>query len=127
MSAKSYLDGTNLRASADEIPSKYVFIFDQKRDVVISDEFNQFVRSWGASPDEIKIDDGIRTVIFREPAILKTNVDSVEPHEDYVKLKGWMGVKTKEHTKFIVDNEGVIAITKWRSANHKWKLKSQNF
>ncbi len=51
-------------------------------------------------------------VTFIESAILKTNADSIEPHEDHVKIKGYMGIIT-EDTEFTVNSEGIISSTKW--------------
>lgn len=113
--AESYFDGANLRVSNSSTPSKYIFVYDQARSVVINDEFSQIIRSWGGSPDKIEMDNGVRTITFAEPAILKTRVDSIEPREDEVKVKGYMGVIT-EDTEFIVDSEGIIWSTNWYGA-----------
>lgn len=112
LSTKSYLDGADLRVSETEIPSKYVFVFGPERTVVIDDKFNQFIRSWGGSPEKVEINSNVRTVTFRESAILKTNVDSIEPHEDYVKVKGYMGIISQD-LEFTVNSEGEISSNKW--------------
>ena len=112
LSTKSYLDGADLKVSNTEIPSKYVFIFGPERTVVIDDKFNQFIRAWGGSPDEVEVNNNIRTLTFREPAILKTSVDCIEPNDDYVKVKGYMGIISQD-IEFTVNSEGVISSNKW--------------
>lgn len=112
LSGKSYLEGESLAVLEGEAPSKYFFKFDGYRNIVISDEYNKFVRSWGGSPNNIEIVDGVRFVTFTEAAILKTSVDSIEPHEEYVKVKGHMGIITKD-TEFTVNSEGVILSNEW--------------
>lgn len=110
---KSYLDGADLSVSGTEIPTKYIFIFGPERTVVIDDKFNQFVRAWGGSPERVETNSNVRTVTFREPAILKTNVDSIEPQKDYVKVKGYMGIISQD-IEFTVNSEGEISSNKWR-------------
>jgi hypothetical protein len=112
LGAKSYLEGSDLTVLDESIPSRYIFSFYDNRNVFIDDKFNQFVRSWGGSPENIKIENNIRIFEFNEPAILKTEEDSIEPHEEYVKIKGHMGIIT-EDTEFTVNSNGVISSNKW--------------
>ena len=109
--AKSYLEGQSVTHEND-YPSLYIFEFSGYRNVVVSDKHNQFIRSWGGSAYSIEITDGIRIVKFSESAILKTSRDSIEPHEEYVKVKGYMGVVT-EGAEFTVDAEGLIFSNLW--------------
>lgn len=110
--AFSYFEGSDLAVSGDKTPSRYIFDFENHPIVHIDDEFNQFARSWGGSPVKIELENGIRVVTFRGSAILKTLVDSIEPHEEYVKVKGYMGVIT-EDKKFSVSSDGIISSSKW--------------
>ena len=64
LGAKSYLEGSDLTVSDESIPSRYVFSFYENRSVFIDDKFNQFVRSWGGSPENIKIENNIRIFAF---------------------------------------------------------------
>ncbi|MDN7131658.1 hypothetical protein JNO04_04725 [Halomonas sp. MC140] len=109
--AKSYLEGQSLVTSS-KLPSLYVFEFGSNRRVEINDPNNKFVHSWGDAAKSIEIENGVRIVTFVEPAMLKTEEDSIEPHADYVKLKGYMGITTKD-TEFTVSPEGVISSNKW--------------
>jgi hypothetical protein len=108
----SFIRGANLTADADGIKTKYVFTFDNGKVVRIQDDHSRIVRSWDGSPDSISIENGVRTVRFSEGAILKTSVDSVEPHPDYVKVKGYMGIWTDDK-EFIVGRDGEISSTEW--------------
>jgi len=110
--AKSYLDGADLSVPGTEIPTRYIFNFGPERTVVIDDKFNRFLRAWGGSPERIEKNSNVRTVTFREPAILKTNIDSIEPQKDYVKVKGYMGIISQD-TEFTVNAEGEISSNKW--------------
>ena len=108
----SYLQGANLAPDNPALKTKYVFTFDNGKVVTIQDDHSKIVRSWGGSPDSIAIENGVRTVNFAEGAILKTTVDSVEPHPEYVKVKGYMGIWTDD-TEFVVDQNGEIDSTEW--------------
>lgn len=109
--AKSYFEGQNL-ATSSKLPSLYIFEFDSNRRIKINDPNNKFVRSWGGSAKSIEKENGVRIVTFVEPAILKTEKDSIEPHANYVKLMGYMGFTTKD-TEFSVSPEGFISSDKW--------------
>ncbi|WP_430459568.1 hypothetical protein ACQUQU_10160 [Thalassolituus sp. LLYu03] len=112
LAAKSYFDGCDLKVSDQGIPSRYVFNFSGRPNVSIDDKFNKFVRSWGSCPEGIEIVNGVRRLIFTDSAILKTGVDSIEPHDDYVKVNGYMGIITQD-TEFTVNTEGVVSSNKW--------------
>lgn len=109
--AKSYFEGQNLTTSS-KLPSLYFFEFGSNHRIEINDPNNKFVRSWGGSANSIEIKNGVRIVTFVESAILKTEKDSIEPHADYVKIKGYMGIITKD-TEFTVSPDGVISSNKW--------------
>jgi hypothetical protein len=111
LSAKSYLEGQSL-INESELPSLYLFQFDAGRVVTIRDDHNMFVRSWGGSAHEILIENGVRILKFDEAAILKTDIDSIEPQEEYVKVKGYMGVYTQD-TEFHVNVSGDISSDNW--------------
>ncbi|AZQ85036.1 hypothetical protein EKO29_14235 [Colwellia sp. Arc7-635] len=110
--SKSYIEGAGLEYSDELIKSEYIFEFEGNRTVYIKDEFNQFIRSWGGSPESITVQNGIRTVVFKGGAILKTSTDSINPQATQVSLKGFMGVTT-EDSSFIVNSDGIISSTNW--------------
>ena len=108
----SFFQGSNLSVVEKNIKTKYVFQFVGSREVHIDDEYNRISRSWGSKPDSIVVESGIRKIIFTTAAILKTENDSIEPNALNVKLKGYMGVTTKENM-FTVSKSGVISSNKW--------------
>lgn len=108
----SYLKGQSLLPETENLETVYLFRFQDDREVVIRDPFGQIRRSWGASADSIVENDGVRTVVFTAPAILKSSVDSIEPQETTVRVKGYMGVSTDDLT-FTVDENGVISSDNW--------------
>ncbi|SDR92713.1 hypothetical protein SAMN05216271_0753 [Halopseudomonas sabulinigri] len=114
LAAKSFIDGANLKADAETQHTKYVFEFENGRNVIIEDQFNKIVRSWGESPAKIVLHDNIRTAIFNDSAILKTEIDSIEPHDEYVKVKGYMGLISQD-LKYLVNTEGEISSYKWKN------------
>jgi len=73
----------------------------------IKDPFNKVRRSWSSSSESKSVSSDLRKVVFKKPAILKTENDSIEPNIDYVKMKGYMGFRTDE-TNFKVDSEGIV-------------------
>ena len=111
LTARSFLRGTDLSASND-VRTEYIFRFGEDRQVHINDTFSRISRAWDGSPSHIETKNGLRTIVFVEPAILKTNTDSIEPQASYVKLKGHMGV-ISEDTEFLVDSKGIISSTAW--------------
>jgi hypothetical protein len=112
MSFVSFMQGANLESNTPTLKTEYIFTFKPGRVVLIHDEHSQIVRSWGGSPDAISIENGVRTVHFSESAILKTSVDSIEPHYNEVKVKGYLGIYTQD-LEFIVDREGEISSVEW--------------
>jgi hypothetical protein len=108
----SYLQGANLSPDDPRLKSRYVFTCDNGTVVRIQDDDSRILRSWGGRPDSIETLNGVRTLHFSEPAILKTSVDSVEPHADYVNVKGWLGIRADD-TEFIVGQDGEISSTQW--------------
>ncbi len=115
MTAYSYLLGEKLFFESSEIQSIYIFRFNKNRVVRIDDPYNKIIRSWGGSPISKKIVDGKREVVFDEAAILKTKVDSIEPHIEYVKYKGYMGLTTNQ-SSFEISRDGEIKIV-WKNTN----------
>jgi hypothetical protein len=107
-----YLQGANLSPDDPGLKSQYVFTFDNGKVVRIQDDDSRILRSWGGSPDSIETLNGVRTLHFSEAAILKTSVDSVEPHPEYVSVSGWLGIRTDD-TEFIVGQDGEISSTEW--------------
>ena len=108
----SYLKGQSLLPETENLETVYLFRFQDDREVVIRDPFGQIRRSWGASADSIVENGGVRTVVFTAPAILKSSVDSIEPQETTVRVKGYMGVSTDD-LYFTVDENGVISSDNW--------------
>ena len=110
--AQSYFQGQDLSADSSDIKTVYRFRFSPDREVVIRDLYSKINRSWGGSANSIFTNYGMRTVIFTESAILKTDVDSIEPHSDYVHVKGYMGVYVQD-LNFTVDKDGIISSDSW--------------
>lgn len=108
----SYLNGQSLQPGTEDLETVYLFQFQDDREVVIRDPFSQIRRSWGASADSNVENDGARTVVFTAPAILKSSIDSIEPQETTVRIKGYMGVSSDDLT-FTVDQNGVISSDNW--------------
>ena len=107
LSLTSYIQGASLIAKNEVFKTEYIFKLGETQKVYIDDSFNKIERSWGNSPHSIKIENGIREIVFKGPAILKTNIDSIEPQKENVRLKGYMGVSTKD-TSFYVKESGAI-------------------
>ncbi len=106
----SFLEGENLSVKKKVINTIYSFQFGQDRIIIINDSYNLIKRSWGASSVSTSTNDGIRKIIFVEPAILKTSVDSIEPQYEYVKVGGYMGTTLRDSTQFKVNKNGTIEI-----------------
>jgi len=111
-SLTSYIQGASLIAKNEVLKTEYIFSFGEIRKVYIDDSFNKIERSWGNSPQSIKIENGIREIVFIDSAILKTHIDSIEPRKENVRLKGYLGVSTKD-TSFYVTESGVIVGSSW--------------
>jgi hypothetical protein len=109
----SFAEGQDLRVDKAGIETIYLFTFPAGREVIIRDKHSQIKRSWGRSAESMVTRDGVRTVVFDGPAILKSEIDSIEPQADRVNLKGYMGVTTQD-LNFTVDKNGTISSDNWR-------------
>lgn len=93
--------------------TKFVFIFNEHNKTVY-DKTNAVDRIYGVDKSDINITilNFKRVIIFKKPGILKTIDDSIDVENSYVKLRGYMGIRDKEHKDFYVDKKGMFQIKK---------------
>lgn len=91
--------------------TKFIFIFDDHNKTVY-DKTNAVQKIYGIDNDDINMAllDSSRIIIFKESGILKTDNDSIDVQDTYVKLGGYMGIWDKEHREFYVDKKGIFQI-----------------
>jgi hypothetical protein len=74
----------------------------------VDDPGNQMQWVYGALPDSITVENGIRKIVYNEPkAIIKSSNDSMDAQIDKLKHKGYMGIWS-DGTDFFVDKQGVV-------------------
>lgn len=96
--------------------TKFIFIFSDHNKSVedIHNQVNKIMYTDGDEID-IKILNKVRMIYIIGGAGLKTSNDSFGAGKDFAKLKGYMGIWDKEHTKFYVDNNGKFDAIEYRN------------
>jgi len=98
--------------------TKFIFIFDEENKTVV-DSYNLVHKIHIGLENENKIDINMinnqRLIQIKNGAILKTDNDSVDVEKEFTKLKGYMGIWDKEHTKFYVDKNGEFDAIEYRN------------
>ncbi|XGW00153.1 MAG: hypothetical protein ACAF41_14605 [Leptolyngbya sp. BL-A-14] len=104
-----YTDVNKLAASkgvTNFAKTKILFAFPTNP-TTIWDEYNKLYRIYGALPTHISVVNNTRVLTFIEPAILKSDNDSIDIEKAYISYEGYMGITTDER-KFLVNSQGEI-------------------
>ena len=89
-----------------DIRTTFIFAFDEYN-IIVNDTRNNVKLIYCSRGDIVTIKNSKkkRNIFLYKGAILKTSKDSIDIEEDYVKLKGYMGIIDKENKKFYVNKQ----------------------
>ena len=75
---------------------------------IVEDPGNHLKLVYGEMPDSIKIENGLRIIIYNEPkSVIKSQKDSIDVQDYEVSLRGYMGIRSGA-THFVVDEDGYV-------------------